>query len=115
MDTECIFCKIINREISADIVYEDESIMAFKDVSPVAPYHALFIPKKHISSLNDLNLEDSSVVGKIYLKIKETAQSENIAEDGYRVVANCNRAAGQLVFHIHFHLLGGRDFSWPPG
>jgi len=115
MKNDCIFCKIANKEIAADIVYEDEEMLGFRDIAPKAPVHFLFIPKRHISTLNDVSGQDADLLGRMLLRIKEAAAKENISEEGYRVVANCNKSAGQEVFHIHFHLLGGRKFSWPPG
>lgn len=113
--TDCLFCKIANKELAADIVYEDGTTLAFRDVNPQAPVHLLIIPKKHIPSLSQLSPEDRELIGHIHLVAKDLAFKEGIAEDGYRLVANCNSAAGQTVFHLHFHLLGGRNFSWPPG
>ncbi len=110
---DCLFCKIAAKEIPSDIVYEDDEVVAFKDVNPQAPVHILVIPKKHISTLNDI--DDFMVTGKIMEVVVKLAKEFNIDEKGYRVVANCNRGAGQSVFHIHFHLLGGRLFQWPPG
>ncbi len=110
---DCIFCKIIKKEIPADIVYEDEKVIAFNDINPKAPVHILVIPKVHIPTLNDI--KDFSVVSYIYKIITKLAREKGIDKDGYRVVANCNEQAGQSVFHIHFHLLGGRALQWPPG
>jgi histidine triad (HIT) family protein len=115
MSADCLFCKILNKEIPAEVVYEDEEILAFKDINPKAPVHLLFIPKKHIETINDINESDASLIGKMLLRIKETAKKKGIDKDGYRVVLNCNKNAGQEVFHIHAHLLGGRAFTWPPG
>ena len=115
MDGNCIFCKIAKKEIAADIVYEDEEIIAFKDMNPQAPVHFLFITKEHISSMNSVTEKDAAVLGRILLSIRQTAKKYNISEDGYRIVFNCNKDAGQEVFHLHAHLLGGRRFSWPPG
>ena len=115
MNSECIFCKIANKEIPSDIVFENEDVVGFNDLNPKAPVHILFIPKKHISTLNDLSDNDGQVIGRIFSSIKDVACNKGISEDGYRVVANCNKNAGQEVFHIHFHLLGGRSFTWPPG
>jgi len=112
---DCIFCKIAKKEIETDVIFEDEDILAFKDLNPKAPVHLLFIPKKHIPSMNDLAEEDASILGRMLLKAKETAKKHGISEDGYRIVINCNKNAGQEVFHLHAHLLGGRKFSWPPG
>ncbi len=110
---DCIFCKIVSKEIKSDIVYEDDSIVAFKDINPKAPVHILVIPKQHIPTLNDI--KDFSIISKIMEIIVKLAKENHIEKDGYRVVANCNAAAGQAVFHIHFHLLGGRIMQWPPG
>ena len=107
----CIFCKIINKEIPADIVYEDEEIIAFKDINPAAPIHILVIPKKHISSLAELQVEDEAIIGKIYTKINEIAQSQGVKEKGYRVIVNCGKDGGQEVMHLHFHLLAGKQFG----
>lgn len=112
---ECLFCNIIKKKIPAKIVYEDEDILAFSDINPVAPKHILFIPKKHISSLNELGESDAILTGKIILKMSEYAKQNNMAEKGYRFVSNIGKEAGQTVFHIHFHLLSGRIFNWPPG
>lgn len=107
---DCIFCKIINKEIPSQIVYEDDEIMAFNDVNPMAPVHILFVPKKHIESVMALSEEDEKLVGKIYTKIQEIAKQQNL-EDGFRVVTNCGENAGQTVKHLHFHLLGGKKLS----
>ena len=115
MGSDCIFCKIAKKEIPADVVYEDDDFLAFKDLNPQAPVHVLFIPKEHVATLDELGEADAGKIGKLFLKIKDAARKEGIARDGYRVVANCNRNAGQEVFHVHFHLLGGRKFTWPPG
>ena len=115
MNTECIFCKIAGKEIPTEIVFENEDVVAFNDLNPKAPVHVLFIPKKHVATLNDLSDDDSDMVGKIFSAIKDVAAKKGISVGGYRVVANCNKDAGQEVFHIHFHLLGGRALTWPPG
>lgn len=112
---DCLFCKIINGEIPSQKVYEDEYVYAFNDISPTAPIHVLIVPKKHISTINDIKEEDSELIGRIYLCAKKIAEEKGIAEDGYRVVTNCNKMAGQTVFHIHFHLIGGRELGWPAG
>lgn len=112
---ESIFSKIIKREIPAEIVFEDNEIIAIKDINPQAPIHILIIPKKEIPTLNDLNENDAQLIGKIFIIAKDLAIKNGISEDGYRLVVNCNKNAGQTVFHIHFHLLGGRVFGWPPG
>lgn len=113
--TDCLFCKIIAGDIPSTKVYEDEHTFAFRDISPKAPTHILIVPKKHIATTNDLTPENADVVGKIALTARKLAADEGIAEDGYRMVFNCNRLAGQTVFHIHMHLLGGRELGWPPG
>ncbi|AAO36529.1 histidine triad nucleotide-binding protein [Clostridium tetani] len=112
---DCIFCKIVKGDIPSEKVYEDELILAFKDISPSAPTHVLVIPKKHIKNLNELSDNDAKIISHIYIKIKELAQQLDINEKGYRVVTNCGEQGGQTVEHIHFHLLGGRNLQWPPG
>jgi histidine triad (HIT) family protein len=113
--SDCLFCKIVAGDIPADIIYETESSIAFRDVNPQAPTHVLIIPRQHIATINDLKAGDESTVGDLYLAAGKIAAEEGFADDGYRVAMNCNQAAGQTVFHIHLHLLGGRDFGWPPG
>jgi len=113
--TDCLFCKIRDGEVPAEKVYEDEDVLAFNDVNPQAPVHVLIVPKKHISTVNDVSPGDSGIIGKLYLAAKAIAAKHEIAEDGYRLVVNCNAMAGQTVFHIHLHLLGGRRMVWPPG
>lgn len=108
---DCLFCKIINKEISSTIVYEDELVIAFKDIHPVAPVHILVIPKKHISSLNELEEQDEALVGKIYTVINKIAKQEDISEKGFRVIVNCGEDGGQEVKHLHFHLLGGKKLG----
>ena len=110
-----IFTKIINKEIPADIVYEDDELLAFNDIAPQAPVHILIVPKKEIETLNNLKIEDSLIVGKMLLLAKDLAKKYKIDQTGYRTVFNCNEDGGQTVFHIHLHLLGGRQLSWPPG
>jgi len=112
---DCLFCKIIAGDIPSDKVYEDDDVYAFKDITPVAPLHILVIPKKHISTLNDLEEQDELVMGKLLFATKKIAKQEGYTEEGYRTVINCGEQAGQTVFHIHLHLLAGRDLSWPPG
>ena len=102
-----IFCKIINKEIPSQIVYEDEEILAFKDIAPKAPVHIVVIPKKHIEKITEIEKEDEAVIGKIYSVINQIAKEQGIAEDGFRVIINCGENGGQEVKHIHFHLLGG--------
>src|SRR3954469_6856165 len=113
--TDCLFCKIINRQIPGSIVYEDESVLAFNDINPQAPTHVLLVPKRHISTLNDLAAGDDSIVGELARRAAFIASERGIATGGYRTVFNTNRDAGQTVFHIHLHLLGGRSMAWPPG
>lgn len=106
-----IFTKIINREISASIVYENDKVLAFKDINPQAPIHILVIPKKEIPTINDIKEEDRELIGEMYLAIAKIAKDLGIAEEGYRVITNCNEYGGQEVFHIHFHLLGGKKLG----
>ncbi len=113
--SEDLFLKIINREIPADIIYEDDTVLAFRDINPQAPLHVLVIPKKHLRTLNEVRDEDEETLGRLLNVARKIAREEGVAEDGYRVVMNCNEGAGQTVFHIHLHLLGGRQFTWPPG
>jgi histidine triad (HIT) family protein len=112
---ECLFCQIIDREIGATIVYEDEHIVAFNDINPQAPTHVLVVPRRHIGSLNDLSPGDDELVGEIVRRAAAIAKQRGISSGGYRTVFNTNRGAGQTVFHIHLHLLGGRTMHWPPG
>lgn len=112
--SESIFTKIINREIPAEIVYEDDLVIAFNDISPKAPVHILVVPKKHISTLNDATEEDAELLGKVILTAAKIAKNLGIAERGYRIVVNCNVEGGQSVYHIHFHLLGGKQLGWSP-
>ena len=113
--SDTIFGKIIRREIPADIVYEDDEVLAFRDITPRAPVHVLFIPKKPIATLNDAAPGDAALLGKLILAAAAYAKREGFAENGYRTVFNCNADAGQSVFHIHLHLLAGRPLAWPPG
>ncbi len=112
---DCLFCKIINKEINSDILFEDDDVLAFKDINPQAPIHFLIVPKKHISTINDLQQEDEKITGKMILTAQSLAKQENIDQKGYRLVFNCNSDGGQEVYHIHLHLLGGRQMQWPPG
>ena len=111
MEENCIFCKIVKGEIPSNKVYEDEEILAFRDLNPVAPVHVLVIPKKHISSLVELKKEDEILVGKIYSVINKIAEKENILNKGYRVIVNCGEDGGQEVKHLHFHLIGGKKLG----
>lgn len=113
--SEDLFLRIIEREIPADIVYETDDLIAFRDINPQAPVHVLIVPKRRIRTINDLEENDEVLVGKLFGAAKKIAAEEGLSGDGYRVVMNCNESAGQSVFHIHLHLLGGRAFAWPPG
>ena len=113
--SQCLFCRIVAGEIPAEIVFEDDQVLAFRDINPAAPVHCLVIPKRHIATLNDLAAGDESLVGHMYQVAAGLARDLGIAEPGYRTVLNCNADAGQTVFHIHLHLLGGRQMTWPPG
>ena len=113
--SQCIFCKIAAGELPAAKLYEDESVLAFRDLHPQAPTHILIIPRRHIATLNDLEPGDAELVGRIFLVAKQLAEQEGLAEAGYRTLFNCNKAGGQEVYHIHLHLLGGRQMTWPPG
>jgi len=114
-DPDCLFCKFASGEFDTDIVLETEKVLAFRDINPKAPTHILIIPRRHIATINDLTESDAEEIGNLYLVAKELAKDEGFSEEGYRVVMNCNAAAGQTVFHVHLHLLGGRIFDWPPG
>ena len=112
---ECLFCKIAQGAIPVTIVFEDNEILAFRDLHPQAPKHLLVIPKQHIDTLNDTKDEDQALLGKMVLGAKKIAQAEGLSDSGYRLVFNINPGGGQTVFHIHLHLLGGRQMTWPPG
>jgi histidine triad (HIT) family protein len=112
---DCLFCKIINREIPASIVYEDERVMAFNDIDPQGPTHVLVVPKVHIATLNDLQPGDDAIVGELVRRAAAIAKERGIDASGFRTVFNTNRDALQSVFHIHLHLIGGRGLAWPPG
>ncbi len=111
----CIFCKIINKEVPSKVVYEDERVLAFDDINPKAPIHILLISKEHFGTLNEIPEEKKDILSHLLLKARQIAQEKGIAENGYRIVLNTERDSGQEVFHIHFHLLGGRQMKWPPG
>ncbi|MBK6728519.1 MAG: histidine triad nucleotide-binding protein [Xanthomonadales bacterium] len=113
--SDTLFSKIIRREIPAAIVYEDEEVLAFRDIQPQAPVHVLFVPKRAVPTLNDLGPDDGVLVGKLLLAAAAYAKREGFAERGYRTVFNCNADGGQSVYHIHLHLLAGRQLTWPPG
>lgn len=112
---DCLFCKIITGDIPSDSVYEDEKLVAFRDINPQAPTHVLIVPRQHIATLNDLNVDDGQLISHMALTATKLAKEMGIADNGYRLVWNCNRQGGQDVFHIHLHLLGGRAMHWPPG
>ena len=114
MSQETIFTKIINREIPADIIYEDDHTLAFKDINPQAPFHALIIPKQAIATINDVTEENSHLVGHLYVVAAKLAKQFNFSDDGYRVVMNCNEHGGQTVYHIHLHMLAVKEMGWPP-
>lgn len=113
--SDCLFCKIIAGDIPSQTIFENEHVLGFKDLQPQAPHHVLFIPKQHISTINDINQKNSHLVGELYLAAAAYGKEIGEAETGYRVVMNCNAGAGQSVYHIHLHFLAGRSLSWPPG
>lgn len=115
MNDTTIFDKIISREIPADIVYENDHVLAFRDINPQAPVHVLFIPKIRVSTINDIQPEQAHIIGELFLAVKDYAKQIGEDEDGYRVVMNCNENGQQTVFHIHLHFLAGRQMNWPPG
>ena len=111
----CLFCKIIKKELPSRIVHEDSDSIAFEDISPKAPVHIMVVPKQHIEKISDLDIENAAIAGKLLLVANKIAKEKGIAETGYRIVINCNKDAGQEIFHLHLHLLGGRKLTWPPG
>ncbi len=111
----CLFCKMVAGDIQPDVVYESDSVLAFRDLNPQAPVHILVIPKKHIATINDISDDDEVLIGELYTAAKKIASQEGISNNGYRAVMNCNEDGGQAVYHIHLHLLGGRSMAWPPG
>jgi histidine triad (HIT) family protein len=113
MADDCLFCRIVRREIPATVVFEDDHVVAFRDINPQAPTHVVVVPREHVASLNDA--ADAALIGRLSLAAAKIARTEGVAESGYRTVVNTNRDAGQTVFHIHLHLLGGRRLTWPPG
>ncbi|OGI47809.1 MAG: histidine triad nucleotide-binding protein [Candidatus Muproteobacteria bacterium RIFCSPHIGHO2_01_FULL_65_16] len=115
MAAECLFCKMISGTIKPQTVYEDDKVLAFKDINPQAPVHVLLVPKQHLATLNDLDAKNADIVGALVLAAKKVADDYGISRSGYRTVINCNADAGQSVFHLHMHLLGGRLMHWPPG
>ncbi len=112
---DCIFCKIAQKIIPSKVIYEDDQVIAFHDVNPVAPVHVLLIPKKHFSTLLDITPEDAGLIGHLHLVASQLAEQLELSEKGFRLVSNCKEHGGQTVFHLHFHLLGGKQFHWPPG
>lgn len=113
--SDCLFCKMVRREITPDVVYENDDVLAFRDINPQAPTHVLVIPKTHITSLNDIGDADAALIGKLYLAARQIASEAGVADAGYRTLINCGDDGGQSVFHIHLHLLAGRQMTWPPG
>lgn len=113
--SECIFCRIADGAVPATIVREDEHTVAFRDLDPKAPLHVLVIPRRHIASINDVADDDAQMMGALFVAARDVAAAEGIAEDGYRLVVNTGAAANQTVHHVHLHVMGGRDMSWPPG
>lgn len=111
--TDCLFCKMVAGAIKPDVVFEDDHILAFRDINPQAPVHILIIPKRHIATLNDL--DDGQLAGQLLQAAVKLAEQEGLSEDGYRALVNCNKKGGQEVYHLHLHLLGGRQMGWPPG
>ena len=112
---DCLFCKIVRQEIPATVLYQDETIVAFRDIRPQAPSHLLVIPRKHIATINDTDETDAPLLGHMILTAKQLAKKEGLADNGYRLVFNVNSGGGQEVYHIHLHILGGRQMTWPPG
>ena len=112
---DCLFCKIVAGQIPGSIVFENDHVVAFRDITPRAPTHVLIVPRRHIATLNDLTPEDDALVGEVVRAAAAVAKEQGLADRGYRTVFNCNAEAGQTVFHIHLHLLGGRPMGWPPG
>ena len=113
--SDCLFCGIVEGKIKANVVYQDDALAAFKDIAPKAPVHILIIPRKHIVGVSDISEQDRALIGQIFQLAAKLAREQDIAESGYRVVVNSGPDAGQSVFHLHYHLLGGRQMSWPPG
>lgn len=114
-EDDCLFCRIVDGSVDADTVHRDDDVVAFRDINPQAPTHILVVPRKHIPSVTDLEDGDGRLIGGLYLTARDLAREEGIADGGYRLVMNAGEGAGQSVFHIHLHLLGGRAFTWPPG
>jgi histidine triad (HIT) family protein len=112
---DCLFCRLVRKEIPASVIYEDERVLAFSDINPQAPLHALVVPKRHIPTLNDLSADDDGIVGEMVRRAAAIARDKGYGDRGFRTVFNTNAEAGQTVFHIHLHLLAGRGLTWPPG
>ena len=112
---ECLFCRIINGELKAEIIFENTKIISFKDVNPQAPLHALIVPKSHIQTLNHITQDNVNLVGELIFAASKIAKDKGYSESGYRTIFNCNEMGGQTVYHIHLHLLAGRKLGWPPG
>jgi histidine triad (HIT) family protein len=112
---DCLFCKIVNKEISSKIVFENDSLLAFEDINPQAPIHILIIPKEHFASLKEIPGDKKGILAELLLAARQIAKEKAISDQGYRIVLNTGKESGQAVFHIHFHLLGGRQMTWPPG
>jgi len=113
--SDCLFCGIVDGKIKVNVVYQDDAVVAFKDIAPKAPVHILIIPRKHLASVSDIAEQDRALIGEIFQVAAKLAREQGIAESGYRVVANSGADAGQSVFHLHYHLMGGRQMTWPPG
>jgi histidine triad (HIT) family protein len=113
--SDCLFCKIIERKLPGNIVHDDAEVVAFEDINPGAPMHVLVVPRAHIRTVNDLQPEHDALIGKLYRVAAQLARARGVADRGYRLVMNCNREAGQSVWHLHLHALGGRPLHWPPG
>ena len=113
--SECLFCKIAAGEIPAKLVFNDEKVVAFEDIKPQAPTHIIIIPRKHIPTVLDLDEEDRELVGHMHIIANQIAAEKSLTQNGFRLVTNCKKSAGQEIFHLHIHMLGGRDFGWPPG
>ncbi|ABI56856.1 histidine triad nucleotide-binding protein [Alkalilimnicola ehrlichii MLHE-1] len=113
--SDCLFCRMVSGELQPDVVHETDDVLAFRDINPQAPLHVLVIPKKHIATINDIEAGDEALIGKLYRAAAVIAAQEGVAESGYRTVMNCNADAGQEVFHLHLHVVGGRRLRWPPG
>lgn len=112
---DCLFCRILAGDIPADVIYESETAVAFRDINPQAPTHVLIIPRQHVATINDIDGPHEAIVGSLFSAARDVAKQEGLSDEGYRTVMNCNEAAGQTVFHLHLHLLGGRALAWPPG